>query len=170
MIRRAAESDAAALSELAIATFIESYEDRLPKPELTRFSQERYPPEKTLAELREENSFFYLAEGEDSRAVGYLRMRLHPAPPCVKGPLPIELSRIYLRRGAQGLGLGARLFETALSCARQRGRQTLWLPVWEKNEKALGFYRKLGFTHAGEQEFRFFSERQRDLVLERPVG
>ncbi|MEK7857945.1 MAG: GNAT family N-acetyltransferase [Elusimicrobiota bacterium] len=168
-IRRAAAADAALLTELTVSTFIEAYQELLPRPELTRFSKERFPLAAIREELADAASSFFLAEAADGTAPGYLKMRLHPAPAAVKGPSPIELSRIYLRRSAQGRGVGALLFRQALDCARGLGCRTLWLSVWEKNEKALGFYRKLGFREIGTQGFLYYDDRQTDLLLERPV-
>jgi len=43
----------------------------------------------------------------------------------------------------------------------------LWLGVWERNARAIAFYRKQGFEVVGEQEFMLGADRQRDLVMAR---
>lgn len=168
-LRRATAKDAAALSELAVLTYVETYQELLPIPALRRFSEKMFTPAKTRQEFGEAGSEFYLVESPEGAACGYLKMRRHHAPEGVKGPEPIELSKIYVRKSAQGQGLGGLLFRQALDCARELGCRTLWLSVWERNEKALGFYRKLGFVPAGTREFRYYDERQTDLLLERAL-
>jgi ribosomal protein S18 acetylase RimI-like enzyme len=49
------------------------------------------------------------------------------------------------------------------------GARTLWLGVWERNPRAIAFYRKCGFTEVGTQTFVLGTDHQRDLVLERPI-
>jgi ribosomal protein S18 acetylase RimI-like enzyme len=51
------------------------------------------------------------------------------------------------------------------AAARARGAETLWLGVWERNDRARAFYAKCGFTGAGEHIFLFGTDPQTDLVL-----
>jgi len=53
--------------------------------------------------------------------------------------------------------------------ARHRGALTLWLGVWERNDRAQAFYRKCGFTHAGDHIFLFGTDPQTDLVMITPL-
>ena len=46
----------------------------------------------------------------------------------------------------------------------------LWLAVWERNERAIGFYRRFGFETCGALEFRLGHDVQSDLLMARPVG
>ena len=57
----------------------------------------------------------------------------------------------------------------ARAAAAAEGARTLWLGVWERNERAIAFYRKCGFRDAGTHVFTLGRDRQRDLVLERPL-
>jgi ribosomal protein S18 acetylase RimI-like enzyme len=57
----------------------------------------------------------------------------------------------------------------AVEAARARGARTLWLGVWERNERAIAFYRKSRFADVGTQTFVLGTDRQRDLVLARPL-
>jgi ribosomal protein S18 acetylase RimI-like enzyme len=44
-----------------------------------------------------------------------------------------------------------------------------WLGVWERNPKAIAFYRKFGFQEVGEHVFPLGSDAQRDIVMSRPI-
>jgi GNAT superfamily N-acetyltransferase len=48
--------------------------------------------------------------------------------------------------------------------------QTMWLGVWERNPRAVAFYRKYGFTRVGEHTFMLGADAQTDWVLARPLG
>jgi hypothetical protein len=52
----------------------------------------------------------------------------------------------------------------------ERGSDVAWLGVWERNPRAMAFYRKLGFVEAGSQVFQLGTDPQRDVVMARPVG
>jgi ribosomal protein S18 acetylase RimI-like enzyme len=60
--------------------------------------------------------------------------------------------------------------DAALAAARVRGAETLWLGVWERNARAVAFYRKYGFTRVGEHTFVLGSDTQTDWLLARPLG
>ena len=46
----------------------------------------------------------------------------------------------------------------------------LWLGVWERNPRAIAFYRKAGFVEVGSHTFVLGSDPQRDLVLVAPLA
>ena len=43
----------------------------------------------------------------------------------------------------------------------------IWLGVWEKNPKAISFYKKFGFVEVGDQVFPLGNDPQRDIVMKR---
>jgi ribosomal protein S18 acetylase RimI-like enzyme len=57
------------------------------------------------------------------------------------------------------------VFEAAL----RRGAGAVWLGVWERNARAIAFYRKCGFADVGSQTFELGSDRQQDRVMWRRV-
>ena len=76
----------------------------------------------------------------------------------------IELARLYVAPERQGNGIGAALLEAAL--AGWPGVKVAELEVEARNEKAIGFYRKLGFIPVGEQTL----EGERVLLMERGLS
>ena len=82
-----------------------------------------------------------------------------------KGPDSLEIERIYVKKEFQGRGVGKDLLEFALDIARQSGKQFAWLGVWEKNEKAIGFYQSLGFQQAGTHGFILGDDHQTDKIM-----
>jgi ribosomal protein S18 acetylase RimI-like enzyme len=65
--------------------------------------------------------------------------------------------------------LAQELMRAATQHAQAAGARTLWLGVWERNPRAIAFYRKCGFAEVGTHTFVFGTDHQRDLVLARPI-
>jgi ribosomal protein S18 acetylase RimI-like enzyme len=53
----------------------------------------------------------------------------------------------------------------ARAAAREFGGQHLWLSVWERNPRALSFYKKEDFVDVGSADFYVGSDRQTDRIL-----
>lgn len=58
----------------------------------------------------------------------------------------IELKRLYFAQHTHGNGLATKLMQFNLELARKMQYQRVYLSVWEHNERAKAFYRKLGFA------------------------
>jgi ribosomal protein S18 acetylase RimI-like enzyme len=50
-----------------------------------------------------------------------------------------------------------------------RGSDVAWLGVWERNPRAISFYRKLGFMEVGDHIFPLGHDPQRDIIMVRSV-
>jgi ribosomal protein S18 acetylase RimI-like enzyme len=59
--------------------------------------------------------------------------------------------------------------KSVATAARARGARTLWLGVWERNERAKSFYRKCGFRDVGSQPFVLGTDVQTDRVMVLPL-
>lgn len=126
------------------------------------------------AELNDPRSVFFLLE-QDGIAIGYAKMRrtkpLRQLPAAYRRTgAAIEIQRIYLLTMHTGRGQGRLLMNYCLDWARQQQYRAVWLGVWERNEQALLFYRKVGFERIGFHYFMFGSERQRDYWLFKPLN
>jgi diamine N-acetyltransferase len=168
-IRRAMPGDANALAELAAATYRETYGEFLDGGEIDDYIAEHFTPGTFRASLDDPSSTLIVATGE-SRLTGYVQLRVSTPPPCVTGPAPVELHRLYVRRDAIGTGRGAALMDAARDGARHRGRDTIWLVIYPRNVRALAFYRKHGFVEVGTTGFAFGGRVYVDPVLCAPVG
>lgn len=127
------------------------------------------------AELADLRSTFFLANLSDGTPIGYAKLRRHTPPRQMperyrRAGTAIEIQRIYLSQSYIGQGQGRRLMEYCLDWARQQRYQIVWLGVWERNERALAFYEKIGFERFGYHYFQFGSERQRDFWLQKQLS
>jgi diamine N-acetyltransferase len=68
-----------------------------------------------------------------------------------------------------GTGLAHHLMAHVLARAEAARAAEVWLGVWERNPRALAFYRKWGFDVVGEHIFKLGEDPQRDLIMRRDV-
>jgi GNAT superfamily N-acetyltransferase len=168
VIRPAGVQDAPWLADLAERTFRETYSAHNTPANMERYVAEHFAPALQAAELADPRYITLVAELE-GRPAGYTQLARGPAPACVTGPDPMEIIRFYVDRPWHGQGLAQELMKAAASHAHSAGAGTLWLGVWERNPRAIAFYRKCGFAEVGTHTFVLGSDHQRDLVLARPI-
>lgn len=167
--RPATAADAAPLADFAGRTFREAFgADNRPE-DIDLYVAKSYGRDRQLAEILDPAVLTLLAEA-DGRLAGFVQLRPDIAPACVSGPGLVEVWRFYVDRPWQGRGLARQLMGAAIAAAEARGGRTLWLAVWERNWRALAFYRKCGFAPAGAQPFLLGTDLQSDLVMTRAIG
>ena len=165
-IRRGVVGDAAALAAFAARTFAETFgADNRPE-DLVAHLVATYGVAHQARELACADEVTLLADRETS-LVAYAQVRRAPRPACVLSPDPVELHRFYVDCPAHGRGVAARLMTTVFDAARELGGRSLWLSVWERNPRALAFYRRMGFADVGRTEFFVGPDRQTDRVMAR---
>jgi diamine N-acetyltransferase len=168
-IRPAASTDAARLSMFAAETFRETFGRDNDAADLESYLGEAFTVDRQVAEINDPNGAVIVAEALDSagveRLAGYAYLVQGDAPAAITGAGPIELKRLYVGKAWQGLGVAHALMDAALTEARSRAAQTLWLGVWERNARAVAFYRKYGFQRVGEHLFQLGSDLQTDWLL-----
>ena len=167
-LRRASPADADLLAELGARTFSETFAHLNTPEDLDAYLSGAFTTAHLADELADADSTFWLAEVE-GEAAGYAKLRAGEAPPCVAGERPVELARLYVLRKWLGAGVGRALMRECVEEARRRGHRTMWLGVWERNERAQAFYRKWGFRHVGEHVFHLGSDAQTDWLMEREL-
>ncbi len=163
-IRPASVSDAEVLAELARRTFHDTFAATNDPTEMALYLSRAYGIDQQTGELGDRDITTLLVEA-DGGAIAYAQLRVGHVPECVTGPNPLELWRFYVLREWHGRGVAPPLMERVKTVARARGAATLWLGVWERNDRAHAFYVKCGFADAGEHIFLFGTDPQTDLVM-----
>ena len=173
VIRPATIADAARLSKLAATTFRETFEGENTPEDMARYVAQAFTPDQQAAEIADPGGAVLLAErphpAGDAELVGYVHLASGPAPAAVQGPAPLELKRLYVARVWHGQGVAQALMDAALDAAYASGAKTLWLGVWERNPRAVAFYRKYGFTRVGEHTFVLGGDAQTDSLFARSL-
>lgn len=167
-LRPGVPADAAPLALLGARTFRDAFAADNRPEDLAAYLTRTYGSAQQSAELADPGIATLLAE-VDGRLAGFAQVRPGSAPACVTGSAPIELWRFYVDRPWHGQGVAQALMAGVADEAVHRGARTLWLGVWERNPRAITFYRKCGFLDVGSQPFILGSDRQTDRILMRPL-
>ena len=166
-IRRARPEDAAPLAELAAKIFFDTFAASTPPDDMAAFLASAYSEERQGREIGDPSIITLVAD--DGGLIAYAQVQRGEVPPCVSGPDPVELMRFYVEKTHHGRGVAHRLMAEVESVARGLNAQTIWLGVWERNDRALAFYRKYGFREVGSKPFAVGRDVQTDLILERRI-
>ena len=167
--RRGTGDDASRLAEFATRAFTQTYAEFNTAEDIRDYIASSYGLTRQKRELSDPAMITVLAESGDA-LIGYAQVRRKEVPSCVTQEAPAEIYRFYVDASAHGKGVAQRLMDESMNAARDLGAKNIWLGVWERNARAIAFYRKRGFIEIGEQHFQLGSDRQRDLVMIRPVG
>ncbi len=168
IIRHGTPVDADALAEIAARTFRDTFSANTHPDDMAVYVAEAYGPAQQRRELTDPQILTLLVH-EGERLAGYAQLRRGPAPACVTGSAPIELWRFYVSREWHGRGIAQQLMRAVETEAVRAMAGTLWLGVWEKNERAKGFYRKCGFADVGSHIFLVGSDPQTDRIMTKSV-
>ncbi len=155
------------LAALGRETFAETFGHLYPPEDLTVFLDAAHAPAHYTASADNPAFALWIAESE-GRAVGYAEAGKCLIRHADVTPACGELQRLYVRREAQGAGLGVRLLETALAWLERPGRR-LWIGVWSENFGAQRLYARYGFEKVGEHEFHVGATRDLEFTLARPA-
>lgn len=163
-IRPGAPGDADALAEIAARTFRDTFSANTHPDDMAVYVAEAYGPVQQGRELANPDTSTLLVHAGDQLA-GYAQLRRGTPPACVTGDAPIELWRFYTSREWHGRGIAQQLMDAVEAEARRTNAVTLWLGVWERNERAKAFYRKCGFADVGSHIFLVGSDPQTDRIM-----
>lgn len=166
-IRRGTAADATALSAFATQTFIDTYADYPDPRNLRQYAVDAFAPARQAQELTDTQAITLLAYRHDALC-GFAQVRQGPAPHCVPDGTSIELHRLYVDRRWHGSGVAQELLAQVHCAAIASGSATLWLKVWERNTRAIAFYRKSGFVDVGVADFFVRHDRLTDRVFVMP--
>lgn len=156
------------LADLGARTFSDAFaKDNTPE-DMSKYLLVAFTVEEIRLELSDPAVRFLVAE-LDGRPAGYAQLYAGEAPSFVSREKPIELARIYAEQEFIGCGVGRALMQACLDEARLGGYKTIYLGVWERNERAQAFYHRWGFQKVGEQPFVLGDDVQTDWVMERSL-
>jgi ribosomal protein S18 acetylase RimI-like enzyme len=125
---------------------------------------EQFTKELLMKEVGAKDNIFLLAFEAD-RVAGYARLRENNIPPDLHTSNAIEIARIYSATSQIGKGVGKALMQKCIDIALEKGKEAVWLGVWEKNERAIQFYQKWGFEKFAQHNFILGNDVQQDWLM-----
>jgi len=167
-IRDAVPADAGALSRLKLAcfreAFLEDFAIPYPPADLARFEAETYGLQRVQAELADPAHRTWVVDGSGGELIAYAHVGPCKLPNDQVLPGDWELYQLYLRREAQGGGMGKRLLGHVLDWLADKGGP-VWLGVWSGNARAQALYNRWGFVVVGEHRFHVGSWVDQELTM-----
>jgi Acetyltransferases len=167
-VERASINDIDKLQAIGRQTFFETFSVENTEEDMRKYLTEEFSFEKLAAELNDKYSEFYFAL-LDGNVVGYLKLNYGPSQTEMKDNEALEIERIYVLKEFHGKKVGQRLYEKSMQVAQQMNASYVWLGVWEKNPRAISFYRKNGFEEFDTHIFKLGNDEQTDIMMKRPL-
>lgn len=164
-IRYATTDDAKLLAEIGLKTFNDTFAKDNKSEDMALYLQNAFSPSIQLDELNNPTIIFLIAE-IDGNVVGYAKLKANSKSESSTASAPMEIERLYSLQEYIGKGIGAALMQASIKEAKERGFNSLWLGVWERNERAISFYKKWGFKEVGNHLFMLGNDPQNDLIMQ----
>lgn len=166
-LRFATPDDAAALSALAARSFRDAFGADNSAEDMQQFLSTSLTLATTQQELADSSKIFLIVERDS--LLGYAMLSMATSEACITADPSMEIERIYVDDAAVGTGVGKALMQACIEQAANHDCQTIWLGVWEKNQRAIRFYERWHFEIVGKRKFQLGSDPQNDLLMSRPV-
>ncbi|MFD1705611.1 GNAT family N-acetyltransferase [Siminovitchia sediminis] len=163
-IKKCTCSEVLKLQKISFETFQETFEKQNSPEHLNTYLERAFNIQQMGKELSNLSSEFYFVYYHDEVA-GYVKVNMNDAQSEHMGDEFLEIERIYIKSSFQRLGLGKRLLKHAMKLAKEYGKKKIWLGVWEKNERAIAFYKEMGFVQTGTHSFYMGDEQQTDFIM-----
>jgi diamine N-acetyltransferase len=168
VIRIAGIADAELIADMSRQTFYDTFAAQNTRENMDKFMQQSFSKEALIKEVGEKDNIFLLAyDGQEP--LGYVRLRTNNNPPDLAGTTAMEIARIYTVKEAIGKGVGSALMEDCISVALANNCSTVWLGVWENNDRAIAFYKKWGFEEFATHVFMLGDDPQTDLLMKKKL-
>ncbi len=156
-------ADTEVLTRLGRETFQESFGCANRAEDMAAHLRRTYAPAVVAKHLADPRCQHFLAVIEDVPA-GFAKLLASHPPDCITGHA-IEIHQMYVLQAFQKKKVGAALMRACIDTARLRQYDSVWLGVWDENERAQTFYRAWGFQQVGSQAFHLGADFQTDLVM-----
>ncbi|PTL38071.1 GNAT family N-acetyltransferase [Alkalicoccus saliphilus] len=168
MLKKCTLDDVSELEKISRETFWETFVHQNSVESMNQYLDRAFHPGQLKKELAHSGSHFFFVYA-DSEIAGYLKVNTDEAQSEEMGAESLEIERIYVRNKFQQLGLGKYLLNKAIGMAEEFRKRTIWLGVWEKNDRAIRFYEKKGFVQSGSHSFYMGEEEQIDLIMKKSI-
>ena len=167
-IKKCTLEDLPILQTISYETFNDTFKYQNSPENMDAYMERAFNLKQLEKELANSSSQFFFVYFNNEVA-GYLKVNTDGAQSEEMGDESLEIERIYIKNKFQKHGLGKHLLSKAMELAMEHNKQKIWLGVWEKNENAIAFYKKMGFVQTGAHSFYMGDEEQTDFIMEKTL-
>jgi ribosomal protein S18 acetylase RimI-like enzyme len=165
-LKRVTEADILDLAAIAKATFYHTYSYSKTEEMMTKYINDNFSIDVIKEKVANKNTQFYFAM-ENDKIVGYIQINQSVAQTDLRDEDNLEIERLYVNHEEKGKGIGRFLCESMVPIGQSLGKKYIWLGVWDENEKAMAFYKKIGYVPFGEHPFYFEGIVENDILLKK---
>lgn len=153
----------AVLADIGAHTFYETFRPHNTEEDMQMYISLAYSISAIKQNLSKTNVHYFLGYLGNQDA-GYVKLIENPKDIKLEGRV-MELEKIYLRKAFQGSGLATSLMNLAIEKSKELGFEKLYLGVWQENERAITFYKKMGFEVFDTRKFQLGSRWCEDYLM-----
>ncbi len=164
VIRRATPDDAALLSLIGGATFLETFYDSIKACDILAHASGPHSEAYYRKALEAGAAIWLAMHHETDTPIGY-QMLSKPDLPVDTSKDDIELKRIYIFSRHHGSGIAAEFERLAYEEACVRGCKRLLLGVYSQNHRGIAFYEKYGFEIISDRIFTVGDTDYKDWIM-----
>ncbi|MGG0667323.1 N-acetyltransferase [Lederbergia citrisecunda] len=168
-IKKCTHKDLHKLQEISYETFNETFKDQNSPENMKAYLERAFNLKPLEEEVSNTCSQFFFVYFHDEIS-GYIKVNIDDAQSEDMCDEALEIQRIYIKNNFQRHGLGKHLLQLATNIALECNKTKIWLGVWEKNENAIAFYKKLGFIQTGAHSFYIGDEEQIDYIMTKTLN
>jgi len=152
IIRRANSDDAAILSLIGGATFLEAFYDSIKASDILAHISGPHSEDYYRKAIDNGDAIWLAVHRETDTPIGY-QMLSKPDLPIETNEYDIELKRIYIFARHQGNGIAKKMEKLTCNEARSKRFKRLLLGVYSENHRGIAFYEKCGFEKIDDRIF-----------------
>ncbi|MEL8056109.1 MAG: GNAT family N-acetyltransferase [Pseudomonadota bacterium] len=170
-IQRAKSNDAEALSTIGSATFLESFIEDIPGPDLIKHCQTQHSIEAYRDYLSKSDpryACWIASYAKTGAPIGYA-LTCPPDLPMETADTEIELKRIYVFSRFHGSGAAKALNDLVDAHARSLNCRRILLGTYEDNKRAIAFYHREGYEKIGTRQFQVGDQVFDDIIMAKPL-
>jgi diamine N-acetyltransferase len=147
------EKDSQVLAEIGKASFIESHGISASPKDINSYVSKTYTSDVFKAELSDEKNIYHIIYYNKLPA-GYSKIIFNTPNSNIPTENITKLERLYLLKEFYNLKLGLELFNFSIELSKRNNQEGMWLFVWKENQRAVSFYKRVGFKITGSYDFK----------------
>jgi ribosomal protein S18 acetylase RimI-like enzyme len=161
-VREAREKDIHTISRLAQEIWWPTYQDYISKEQISLMLDKMYSEEGLKQQFDSGHQFIILED--NNKEIAFASFSFSQA----DGASVCKIHKLYILPNYQGMGLGKMLISEISRIASSNGTSILELNV-NRNNPALAFYRKYGFTIKEEVDIPYHGFVLNDYIMQKQI-
>lgn len=168
IFRVATIDDTEAIRQLAEKTFRDTYTEFNTPENMETHVAKNFSSEAISSDLKSPQNQYFIIEFE-TETVAFAKLVKDHSTKGLENKKVVEIERFYVDKNLHGQQLGRKLMDFCTNWAKENGFETIWLGVWENNQNAMQFYKKMGFELFDKHVFVLGTEVQTDFTMRRDL-